>query len=358
MTEAVPTIADMTPEWVTNCLRANGYDVTVTAVESGPIGTGQVGATYRLKLTYAGDPKGAPPTIVGKFPSNDPLSKATGKSHMTYIRESRFYQNFAGKRPMAVPNHLFIAFDDESHDFALVMHDLPRHVQGNQLLVPTREEAQLSMEAAASIHAAWWGDPMLDTLDWLNGTKAVPPQIDSEELYTMFWPAFCDRYKDRVTAPMRKVGDAYFGNIKRWTEVRSGPRCLTHNDFRPDNMLYCMDDPEKPIIIVDWQTVGVGEGASDIAYYLGTAMDPETRKAEERGLLSSYQQGLARHGVPEADLAGQWDTYRGSSFAGMMMGVTASMVVVQTDRGDSMFLAMAERSAHMVLDHAEVALSF
>jgi len=38
--------------------------------------------------------------------------------------------------------------------------------------------------------------------------------------------------------------------------------------------------------------------------------------------------------------------------------VTASMVVVQTDRGDSMFLAMAERSAHMVLDHAEVALSF
>lgn len=35
MTEAVPTIADMAPEWVTNCLRANGYDVTVTDVESG-----------------------------------------------------------------------------------------------------------------------------------------------------------------------------------------------------------------------------------------------------------------------------------------------------------------------------------
>ncbi|OYU71919.1 MAG: hypothetical protein CFE32_25250, partial [Alphaproteobacteria bacterium PA3] len=91
MTEAVPTLAEMTPEWLTQRLQENGFDATVSAVETGPIGTGQVGATYRLKLTYAGDPKGAPPTLVAKLPSNDPLSKATGKSHMTYIRESRFY---------------------------------------------------------------------------------------------------------------------------------------------------------------------------------------------------------------------------------------------------------------------------
>ncbi len=123
-------------------------------------------------------------------------------------------------------------------------------------------------------------------------------------------------------------------------------------------MLYCPDDAEKPIIIVDWQTVGVGSGAGDIAYDLGTAMDPHTRKEEERGLLARYSDGLDRYGVPAADLADQWDAYRAASFAGMRMGVTASMVVVQTDRGDSMFLAMAERSAHMVLDHADVALSF
>ena len=358
MTEAVPTLAEMTPEWLTQRLRENGYDVTVAAVKTGPIGTGQVGATYRLSLTYAGLANGAPPTLVAKLPSNDCLSKVTGKSHMTYIRESRFYQLFAGKRAMAVPDHLFIAFDDDSHDFALLMHDLPRHVQGNQLLVPTRSEAELAMDAAASIHAGWWDDPVLDTFDWLSGTRAVPPQIDAEAIYTAFWPAFCDRYGDRVTDPMKKVGEAYCGNIQRWLDSRDGPRCLTHNDFRPDNMLYCSDDAEKPIIIVDWQTVGVGAGAGDIAYYLGTAMDPATRKIEERGLLARYRDGLGKFGVPASDLAGQWDAYRAASFAGMMMGVTASMVVVQTDRGDSMFLAMAERSAHMVLDHADVALRF
>jgi hypothetical protein len=42
----------------------------------------------------------------------------------------------------------------------------------------------------------------------------------------------------------------------------------------------------------------------------------------------------------------------------MLMGVTASMVVEQTDRGDAMFLAMSERSALMAIDHAEIALDF
>jgi aminoglycoside phosphotransferase (APT) family kinase protein len=123
-------------------------------------------------------------------------------------------------------------------------------------------------------------------------------------------------------------------------------------------MLYCADDEDKPIVIVDWQTVGVGEGASDIAYYLGTSMDPATRKAEEHGLLARYRTELDRYNIPFADLAHQWDAYRLASFSGMLMGVTASMVVEQTDRGDAMFLAMSERSALMAIDHAEIALDF
>ena len=358
MTDPALSLDQLTAPWLTGCLARNGIAAKVAAVTATPIGTGQVGATYRLVLDYAEAAPGAPSSLVAKLPSNDPLSRATGKTHLTYIRESRFYQLFAGKRPMAVPDHLYIGFDEDSHDFTLIMHDLPKHMQGNQLSVPTRAEAEWAMDAAASIHAAWWGDPMLDQQDWLNGTKAVPPPLDGEALYTLFWPAFCDRYGQRVTPQMRRVGDAYLGNIARWTEMRQGPRCLTHNDFRPDNMLFDPSDAQKPIVIVDWQTVGVGEGAGDIAYYLGTAMDPETRKAEEQRLLARYQQALGRFGVLQADLADQWDAYRAASFAGMMMGVTASMVVGQTDRGDAMFLAMADRSAHMVLDHQDVALAF
>jgi hypothetical protein len=348
MSNPVLTLQQITPEWLSQLLQTD-----VTGVKVSPIGTGQVGATYRLELTGTG----APASVVAKLPSSDDLSRATGKSHLTYLRESRFYQHFAGKKPMAVPEHLYIAFDEESHAFTLIMHDLPRHVAGNQLSFPSRRESLLAMDAAASIHAAWWGDPKLDTLDWLNGTKAIPQRLDINGLYSLFWPAFCARYGERVTPEMRRVGDAYLGRVGEWAEARSGPRCLTHNDFRPDNMLLATDDPEKPIVIVDWQTVGVGTGAGDIAYYAGTALDPETRMQEEAVLLERYRSALLSKGVAEADLEDLWSSYRASAFAGFLMGVTASMVVVQTERGDSMFLAMCERSARMVLDHAEVALS-
>jgi hypothetical protein len=82
------------------------------------------------------------------------------------------------------------------------------------------------------------------------------------------------------------------------------------------------------------------------------------RRHTEAALLARYQVVLGKNGVPTADLDGQWDAYRLAAFGGMMMGVTASMVVQQTDRGDAMFLTMAERSAHMVLDHREIALAF
>ncbi len=352
MSGAVPSLADLTPAWMSELLGSR-----VTSVSAQPIGTGQVGATYRLSLDYASRPAGAPETLVAKLPSNDPLSRATGKSHLTYIRESRFYQLFAGNKPLPVPHHLFIAFDEESHDFALIMKDLPRHVAGNQLSFPSPAEARHAVTAAAAIHAAWWGDPMLDTLEWPNGTKAVPPPLDTEALYGMFWPAFCDRYRDRVTPEMKQVGDAFMGRIGEWAEAGTGlPRCLVHNDFRPDNMLFDLTDPIEPIVIVDWQTVGVGIGAGDIAYFTGTALDPDLRKLSEAELFAHYRDQLILHGVPTADTDSLWDIYRASSFTGFLMGATAAMVVGRTDRGDAMFLAMCERSARMVLDHAEVAL--
>lgn len=344
MNNAVLSLEEITPSWLSQLLGGEVTSVTPTA-----IGTGQVGATYRLALR--GD--GIPPSIVAKLPSNDELSRTTGKSHLTYLRESRFFQQFAGRKPMAVPDHLYIGFDEDSHAFTLIMHDLPRHRAGNQLVEPTREEALLAMDAAASIHAAWWGDPMLDSLDWPNGTRAVPPPLDVDALYQMLWPAFCDRYGERVTADMRKVGERFLGKLKAQHDARKSLRCLTHNDFRADNMLFAPDDPEKPIVIVDWQTTGVGVGAGDVAYYIGTSFDPETRRALEPELVAAYREGLLSRGIVGHDLAALDDDLFACAVNGFIMGVTAAMVVVRTERGDDMFLAMARRSAAMVLDHAE-----
>jgi hypothetical protein len=51
-----------------------------------------------------------------------------------------------------------------------------------------------------------------------------------------------------------------------------------------------------------------------------------------------------------------WEQYRRHTFAGLVMAVAASMLVEQTDRGDEMFMAMANRHGRHALDLAAEAL--
>ena len=46
-----------------------------------------------------------------------------------------------------------------------------------------------------------------------------------------------------------------------WTETSAAAKTLTHGDYRLDNILFGEGDGSTPICIVDWQTVGVGQGA-------------------------------------------------------------------------------------------------
>ena len=65
----------MTSAWLTEALRASDLDATVTGFAAEPIGTGQLGENIRFTLQGFGD---LPATVVGKFPSPDPVSRETG----------------------------------------------------------------------------------------------------------------------------------------------------------------------------------------------------------------------------------------------------------------------------------------
>lgn len=88
-------VDDLTPEWLTQAFRAHGLDVTVASFVAKQIGTGQVGENNRIVLTYEGEAKGAPKTVVCKFSSRDPQSRATGMNSRNYIKEWRFYTHLA-----------------------------------------------------------------------------------------------------------------------------------------------------------------------------------------------------------------------------------------------------------------------
>lgn len=344
----IPTARDIDADWLSQLLGQS-----ITSVTAQAVGTGQVGATFRFHLVT--NQSDLPTTLIGKFMSEEPISRATGIAQMSYLREVKFYQRFGSGKPLPIPSVRFAAIDEVTHDFALIMGDFPSHRVGNQLEPATLAQARLAMGAAAQIHAAWWGSEELDTHFWLNGAQSAPT-MNVDGLFNMLWPGFCARYADRINEQILAAGKSYLGRINDWIARRTGPRCLTHGDFRPDNMLFNESDPNDPIVIVDWQTAGVGNGATDIAYYLGTAVSPDMRREHERALVALWTQGLADAGVPASQTALMWDAYRRDAVAGFLMGVLASMIVTQTDRGDAMFLEMCTRSAAMIHDHDSAAL--
>ena len=78
-------------------------------------------------------------------------------------------------------------------------------------------------------------------------------------------------------------------------------------------------------------------------------MQPEERQQHERALVERYVVGLKGHGVGVHEDA-VWEDYRRYAFGGLIMAVVASTLVRRTDRGDEMFITMADRHARQALD--------
>ena len=74
------------------------------------------------------------------------------------------------------------------------------------------------------------------------------------------------------------------------------------------------------------------------------------RREHEHELLRTYYEDLLAAGVKGFS----WDEckrdYTRGTFAGLIMAVGASMLVERTERGDAMFMVMAERHAQHALD--------
>jgi aminoglycoside phosphotransferase (APT) family kinase protein len=119
--------------------------------------------------------------------------------------------------------------------------------------------------------------------------------------------------------------------------------CVTHGDFRTDNLLIDACDGTVALAVVDWQTVGVGSPLLDVAYFLTTSLSPPDCARHEFDLLDYYLAELSEHGVDiPTELARQ--EFSRYTLQPIVMLVAASVIVEQTERGDAMFLSMIERA--------------
>jgi hypothetical protein len=285
--------------------------------------------------------------VVAKFASRDPDSAAAGVATLTYETEVAFYRDLADTVEVSRPRCYHAAVEAGTPNVVLVLEDLAPAEQGDQLAGCSVDQAALAVDEAARLHGPRWGDPTLGDLAWLSRER-------SSEVWTVLpvlWAGFVERYGQALAPVTVDEGRRLMTLLDVLRTNEPAVPTVTHGDFRLDNLLFDPTSGHRPVVVVDWQTVRLGAGPADLAYFLGNAFaDVEVRRANEEPLVRRYHETLCGYGVTDYPFERCWDEYRRASHASLLMAIIASMIVGRTERGDRMFIAMADRSAQMAVD--------
>ena len=96
----------------------------IAAVAGERIGAGLVGLNVKFTLRYIEGSEPGPSSVVGKFPSPGPTSRATRLAMRNYEREVRFYQEIAPTVASRTPACYAAEVDVVTGDFVLILEDL------------------------------------------------------------------------------------------------------------------------------------------------------------------------------------------------------------------------------------------
>lgn len=104
-------------------------------------------------------------------------------------------------------------------------------------------------------------------------------------------------------------------------DLATPPGTVIHGDFRADNLVFAEDGS---VAAFDFQPIGSGSGAYDLAYFLTQSLEVDDAEAHERALFERWTRGLAAAGVPEGDLGRLWEDYRKAALFCLVYPVVAS----------------------------------
>ncbi|OMC17374.1 phosphotransferase [Mycobacterium sp. SP-6446] len=334
--------ADLSASWLTAAIGAGS--VAGFAVER--IGTGQMSECYRVRLDYADADSPGPDSVVLKVAATDPVSRQTGLALGLYEREVRFYGDIAPRLGGPIAPCYHAAIDTATGAFDLLLGDAGPAVVGDEIAGATTEQATLAVAELGRMHGPLLGDTSLAEAPWLNRDAPL-----NQAMIAQLYAGFIERYGDRIAAEHRAVCEHLIAAFDGYLAQESEPnriQGLVHGDYRLDNMLFGTADADRPLTVVDWQTVSWGPALTDLAYFLGCALSTGDRRDGYDALLRAYHDALGPAAPLTVDDVAEG--VRRQSFFGVMMAIVSSMLVERTERGDRMFMTMLERHCDHVLD--------
>lgn len=303
--------------------------------------------SYRVAF-MAGTHGQIAPSVVVKVPSQSESSRAASRITRCYELETGFYAHVRSLVGVSAPNCLHVWFDAPNDDFVLVLEDIVNGKQGDQIAGATVDQARAAIDELVQLHSPLWNASQLDTLSWMPRHSMESSQGTRDLLRSVF-TGFAARFSSLVGAEVLELGSRLVENIDGYDRAFPKNETIVHRDFRLDNLLFTETATGTNVKVVDWQTASISAGATDLAYFIGASFGSEQRRQVEDELVHRYHDGLSQAGI-SMSWTEVWDQYRLFATSGYIMAIVASMLVKQTERGDAMFAAMANRHGQQMID--------
>ena len=299
--------SDLTIDWAQRVVNEHCPRVIVSNVD---IVSVDIGTTTRIRINVEhNEPAILPRQWFVKLPSMAWQAKLITALPRLLHTEVRFYNEVARSVSVTVPNFL-AAQSQLGRGATLVLSDLKEFgatfgSPGDALTFP---QAAMVVEQLASLYAHFWNKGNLDnTYSWLAGPVRRLEDFLGTALAVPLMKRGLHQAGELVPSTLHAQAVHYARHRRQAMHFLSeAPQTLVHHDCHPGNLFWNQSQPG----LLDWQLVRFGEGISDIAYFLSTALNPETRRLHEASLIAIYAQCLEDNGITGIDVKTLMQRYR------------------------------------------------
>lgn len=343
-------INEVSTSWLSQILEAE-----VTRAQPMQIGQGigLLGDIFRVELEYAQAVIEKPESVVVKLPSSSEENRKQGLDLGMFEAEVRFYNELVQKSTRGIPEVYFADIKQGTADFVVVMEDLSHLSMVDQSEGMNVEQATAAVQILANVHAAWWDRVKVPELEWIP--SMVGPRIEFvDQMLTQIYPVFAKGFEQYLPEGGLEIYELFAGNyMKLTTAIASrSPWTLVHQDYRVENLMFGPSGSGQ-VVVLDWQGIGRGPGAYDLAYILGGSMETDLRRRHETQLVSAYFESLVENGVTNYSAEQLREDYAHAHLLGGLATstVTGGSMDLSNERGLKLIATMSNRHAAAALDH-------
>lgn len=297
----------LTVSWAQKILNQHIMGKKVKSVRLASV---DIGTTTRIRLSVDHNATEIiPKKWFIKIPSLSWRAKAIIALPRLLHTEVRFYQELSDSIPLNKPTAL-AAKSFFSRGSTLVLADLTEQtaIPGSANDILSISQARLVIEQLACLHAQFWNKTHNNPEHrWLAGSIRQLEDHLGTALAVPLMKRGLKKAGSIVASSLHAPAVNYARNRRQTMHFLSqGIQTIIHHDCHPGNLFW---QQEKPGLL-DWQMVRIGEGISDVAYFLATSLEPKLRQANENKLIEHYLKILTAKGIKQLDFNHMQQRYR------------------------------------------------